>query len=401
MSADGGLTDLRIEFPPLTAIRADDVSYDNSVVDIDGAVNVQEALERLAQRESGACTLHAEPGAGWHTIFDEVSPGQDAHICLEVGQYPLAGVASIVGKGHIELTGCGRGTHIVAPNLESALRFTRCAGVSVRNLRITAGTGSDAVSVSGRNGALDFRDCGPVEVDSVTARCGNGDPRTSAAINVSRVNREASQTQGRGDVQITNSTIIVGLQQIGINLVNARRAQVSGNTIFAAENRPSFVWERLSQTPSLRAEIAEVLVAQGPPRDDPGPTPSGPDDFTGNPPGPDPTPPTGPGDLAPNPPGPGRPPIGGPGDLAPPDLDLDPRETLELNVDDLARAAELAAGRDLASASTSRTCSARPCSTTVSSGPGVGDRPAISRWSSTSICWVTGFRQCHRRSHRT
>lgn len=332
ISADGGLTDLRIEFPPLTAIRADDVSYDNSVVDIDGAINVQEALERLAQRESGACTLHAEPGVGWHEIFDEVGPGQDAHICLEVGQYPLESVVSIVGKGHIELTGCGRGTHIVAPNLESALRFNRCAGVSVRNLRITAGTGGDVVSASGRNGALDCRDCGPVHVDSITARCGNGTPRASAAINVSLVDRAASQQRGRGDVSVTNSTIIVGLQQIGVNLVNTRRARVADNTIFAAENRSSFVWDRLSQTPSLRAEIAEVLVAQAP-RGGGG------------------TPTTGPPILT----------SGEPVDAARPDglltpgrVRIDPSETVELSAEELGliarAAADDAAGADLAAA---------------------------------------------------
>jgi hypothetical protein len=212
-------------------------------------------------RGGGGCTLHASPGGGWESVFDQVGVGQDAHICLEVGQYLLQDVVQIIGKGHLELVGQGRGTHIIAPSTESALQFIRCAGVTVRELRITAGTAPNLRWRPGRNGTVECRDCGPVTIESVWARCNGARPRSTACIAVGRYQRSASQTLGRGDVVVRDCTLVVGLQQIGLNVVNARRARVVGNSIHPEALRPSQVWATIAGTRLLRREVADLLVA--------------------------------------------------------------------------------------------------------------------------------------------
>jgi hypothetical protein len=254
--------DLRVEFPPLTAIRASDVSYDSTVVDIDGAVDVQEALERLANRGTGSCTFHAAPGPGWEAVFDEVDTGGNAEICLEVGEYVLNDVLSVVGRGHLTVSGRGRGTHIVAPNWESAIQFVRCAGVTVRDLRISAGTSRRARRLPGRNGALEFRDCGYVVVDGVHARVRGVEPRSTACVSVTRsFDRRTSRHAGRGDVVVRNSTLEAGLQQIGLQVINPRRAVISDNTVLAQPMQANQVWRVFESTRSLRRDVADLLVA--------------------------------------------------------------------------------------------------------------------------------------------
>jgi hypothetical protein len=226
------LLDCRAKFPPLTAIAASDVSFDDSTCKLAGVGTVQQALDALCQRQGGGvCTLSPAPGAGWEQVFDAIADGQDARVCLQVGSYPLAATKLVTGKGNITLVGAGAGTTIDASTVEAALVFQNCASVEVRDLTAASGAGG----AKGLAGTLTFIDCPTVDVEDVRVSCGAATFRTASCLAI----RQSAPTAGTfRSARVRRCDLTPGHQQVGILLVNLDRVSVEDCVIRAGAALP-------------------------------------------------------------------------------------------------------------------------------------------------------------------
>jgi len=216
------VTDCRKPFPPLTAITASDVSFDNTTCKLQAAKTVQQALDELCKRGDDCCTVLVLPGAGWETALNQIVDGQDAHICFQVGDYPVDQPVTLKNKGHLKLTGCGNGTRILAAKSEAAMVFDGCKSVSVRDLHAeSAVTGATAAGAH-LNGVLTFTNCATVTIESVSVNSASGPMRAATCLTA----RNTS-----GSVRIRACDLIVGNQQVGILVAGAARATIEDNAI--------------------------------------------------------------------------------------------------------------------------------------------------------------------------
>jgi hypothetical protein len=242
---------------------ASEVAYrpiDCADADMAGVSTVQEALDELCRRQRGAgCALMVSPGEGWQQVFDQIGAGEDAHICLKVGAYPVGHAIVVADKGHITLSGGGPGTRITADGLESALVFRNCRSVTVRDLAVKSGRSGRATAHL--NGALTFQDCGSVDVERVHAECAAGAVEGAACIAVKNRPDLAAQGSGDGSVRVRACHLGVGHLQIGLLLVNASLAQVENNTIAVVERPATLTLQRLLQDKRYRASVRKFLVA--------------------------------------------------------------------------------------------------------------------------------------------
>ena len=225
------VVDCRVPFPPLTAITAADVSYDGEQCSLGGATTVQEALEALCAREE-TCTVFVSPGPRWYLPLLELKEGQDAEICFPVGEFAVDRTVTLRGLGDLVVSGSGPGTRLVVREDESVLAFEGCGSVTVRDLTAAGGTAPDKRSAAGLNGALSFRGCRDVVVDSVVASCAHRASRAATCVTV-----------GAGDsgspvrsVRVVNSRLEVGQFQTGLLVWDARRVRIEDNDV---EARPS------------------------------------------------------------------------------------------------------------------------------------------------------------------
>lgn len=261
--------DCRPIFPPLTAITADDVSFDNTICNLPDGTTVQEALEALCQRTGGGtCTLTATPGPGWESIFDQIPQGGSAEVCFPAGDYIVEAPVIVPAKGFLKITGAGVATRLMSGgDTESVLVFDNCSGVLVRDIF----TSSDFVQEGdpdeeGLNGTIMFRNCGMVELESVIAQCGHGTIRATSCINVINHDTEFSDLFGspaRGLVRIHGCRLLVGHAQIGAMVINGARTQIEDNVIEVREQKPgdlNATLERLRDDIDLRAEVRRILI---------------------------------------------------------------------------------------------------------------------------------------------
>ena len=188
LSFDGAAWSLRQDcrelFPPLTGIAAEDVSFDNTVCEFAGEATVQEALDSLCQRLRSRCTLIARPGDNLQALFDRIEPGQDAHVCLCVGTYPLSASVNVSGKGHLYISGAAAGSRVIAAGREAALIVQDCREVIVENLYVETGATGTSGTHNHLNGTLTFLNCEAVTVQEVGLRCGAGAERRATCLTI-------------------------------------------------------------------------------------------------------------------------------------------------------------------------------------------------------------------------
>jgi hypothetical protein len=254
------IRDCRPTFPTLTGICAEDVCYDNSETPGLGDVeDVQEAVEALYHLRKDGCTLVLLPGPGWERNLERLERGGDAHLCFQVGEYPLEKGVVLANKGHLKVTGCGPGTRIVARKGEAALQFKDCKSVTVRDLYAEAKkTGADRLEHL--RGVLTFRGCGPVTVENVTLTCGSGARRAAACLSVFYGRRTEREELAHRNVTVRDCTMHVGHQQAGILVVNAMRIRVMENVV-RGRNRPRYLTlSRLLKNPHYRAGVRRLLI---------------------------------------------------------------------------------------------------------------------------------------------
>jgi hypothetical protein len=220
--------DCRKRFPPLTAITAEDVSFDNTSCKLEGAETVQEALDALCHRTGSMCTLLVGPDEDLAKAIAKMGPVQDALICLRTGTYQLVDPVVLQDRGTIILQGCGTGTRIVAPRAEIALKFAGCRSVTVRDVYVESQVADRGTKTPSEflNGALTFLECAAVTVERVTVACAAGALRAATCITIRRTEpKQATQAHVHG------CTLRVGHLQTGILVVNVDRTHVEDNVL--------------------------------------------------------------------------------------------------------------------------------------------------------------------------
>ncbi len=263
-------SDCRIIFPPLTGIKASDVSFDNNVCKFAKAKTVQGALEDLCKRDEGNCILSVKPGWGWEKAFDEIRDKEDAWICLKVGSYPLKSPVTVKNKGHIRIIGSGPGTKIVIRSGEAALKFEACDSVTVKDLYAESGVVGSWYkdNLSYLNGTLTFSACPKVTIEGVGLKCAAGAERGATCITVRDTAKYGRALRGTRpvrlkpveSVRINNCDLEVGHQQSGILLINVKRSQVEGNLLRAAARQDSRTFETLLQNPRYLSSVRSLMI---------------------------------------------------------------------------------------------------------------------------------------------
>ena len=268
------LLDCRKRFPPLTAIAATDVSYNNSACSMPGVRNVQEAIDHLCKRTGGGtCTLTATPGPGWQRVFDQVPENGDAQVCLTAGDFVLDEPVNITRKRFLKITGAGGATRLIARKGETTLAFDRCQNVSVSDLSAEASevNQDNREDAEGLNGTLVFRSCDVVDVERVTARCGHAAiPGTTCILVLNEAREVANLAQGRGLARVRQCRLLAGHAQIGLMVGNAARIHVEDNVILLQGQKPDRLSVRATRgNAPLRNEVRRILVSdlqEGPSR---------------------------------------------------------------------------------------------------------------------------------------
>lgn len=265
VSTDGSglittVRDCREQFPPLTAITADDVSYTPDAACGLGFANVrtvQEALDAFCRLPG--CTLVLSPGQNLQAIIDGVPAGADVSICLKPGTYTLAAPLRVSGKGRVKLTGAGRGTRLVAAGAESALCFAGCPAVIVRDIDAESGS----LAVGNRiNGTLDFEDCTHVEVSDTHAQCAGGPRRAAACISVRHTVRPSKALFHEPTLRVSGCDLEAGHRQVGLLVVDCINTVVDHNRIHAAPRLGAQLrFAELVKDRHYRNRVAAGLIA--------------------------------------------------------------------------------------------------------------------------------------------
>ena len=257
--AANGVTvdDCRHKFPALTDICAEDICYDNRNCSGSQATTVQQALDELCRRRDNCCTYTVVPGLGWEKVFDLIGEKQDAHICFQIGDYPLRARKIIRNKGNLKITGCGQGTRITAPSVEAALVFDNCTSILMRDLYAETGVvglnkKQDAADFTG---TLTFFDCPTIDIEHIGLKCGSGMKRTSACLTVK--NNDKSNVCS---VNIQHSKFSVGYLQQGILVVNARRVVIENNEINVSPKPASLTLAVMLKDRDYLANIRSTLI---------------------------------------------------------------------------------------------------------------------------------------------
>ena len=220
--------DCRPVFPPLTAITAADVAFDNQVCNFNPAARtVQAALDELCRSRHCACTILIRPGDDVAAAFAQLGPQHDAMICFQTGDYRIDNTVVVAGKGNLRVCGCGPATRLFSTRSETVLRFENCPSVTVENLAADGG----ATNTTNRNGALTFVDCHFVGVHhcAVSSR-GFGQLRATCITARNGINVSPGS-----QARITGCDLSVGHLQAGVLLVNVDRTFVQDNFLRAGD----------------------------------------------------------------------------------------------------------------------------------------------------------------------
>lgn len=272
-----GVTDCRREFPPLTAITANDVSYDPAASALTSNT-VQDAIDELARRSAGGCTITVSAAADWPTQL-VIPAGGDARVCFQAGQFNTARRVTLRGTGHLVLEGVGGGSVLRATADEVALLLEGWATVTVRDLAFVGGT--SAGRVDGLNGALTVIGSIQVRIESVVAACASSTSPRATCLTITPADPLhmppiAAGVTGPTRATVRDCTLVTGEYQIGMLIRDWDQTDVSGvmvtplveQTFTDLNNLPAVLRRRLK--PLI---LHGISAASAPP--DSGPAPSG------------------------------------------------------------------------------------------------------------------------------
>ncbi|MDV6250462.1 DUF6519 domain-containing protein [Vibrio sp. EA2] len=225
--------------------------------------SVQDALNELCKREVDGCaTFTVFPRPGWESVFKEIGRNQDARICFREGDYPLDEPITVKGKGHLTLSGAGKGTHIWSKNHEAALIFDNCASVSMQAMFVEGKVANTRdKQIEHLNGSVTFSDCASVNIEDITLKCASG---ISTAATCLTITNSGNRT---GKATIEDSTFAVGHRQVAMLLLNLSRTHVDNNYITTTPKPKSLTIEHQLKDRRLAAQARKFLINKGTVRD--------------------------------------------------------------------------------------------------------------------------------------
>jgi hypothetical protein len=220
---------------------------------------VQQAVDTLCatERGGGCCTITVSAGEDLAArLTGAIAAGEDAHVCLTVGEYVVKDPVLLEGLGHITFHGCGEGTIIRAPNSEAAVIFNKCKSVTVKHMSLHSHKVGEqkGTQFEQLNGALTIRDVADVVVEDVTLSCAEGGRRMSSCLTVAHSSASTS-------VRVRGCRMHPGDQQVGLLVVNTKRARIADNEIkVRLKSRKKPFTKRLTDT-QYRSTIRKVMLA--------------------------------------------------------------------------------------------------------------------------------------------
>lgn len=252
--------DLRQLFPPLTDIHASDVFFEDGASNL-GADDVQGAIDALAARRDGCCTISVSPGPNWWRPIQQLAQGAHATICFAAGNYRLDAPLVLANLGHVRMIGIGAGTKIWAYGVLTAFRFEGCASVTVADMAIAAERQAPRdPAVTRRSGALDIENCGQVQLDRVTLIAGGRRLRQVAALRVASANG-APARPGGGDLTVRDCDIVAGDLALGILVINAATVRIIGNRIRPRAEAVGRTLKRWSDDADMAAAMGRIAAS--------------------------------------------------------------------------------------------------------------------------------------------
>jgi hypothetical protein len=235
-------------------------SYLEDLSGSDRVETVQDAINALCRREQGGgcCDITISPGDDLEArLLNEIPPGSDAHICIRHGEYLLKRPVVLKGLGQVTVQGCGFGTVIRAPNSESAMIISDCDRAVVRNLCMRSNKLGDKQSseFDQLNGALTLHNIDDVVVEHVSLKCPHGGRKMASCLTISNEGSTSS-------VRVNACRLEPGHQQVGILVVNARRAWIENNEIRVQPKAKSMTLKSFIRDKEYRLSIRKIILSE-------------------------------------------------------------------------------------------------------------------------------------------
>lgn len=222
--------DCRPLFPPLTAITADDVSYDSGAcADLAGATTVQEALDLLCAGAGGGHCVVVGPGDDLVARFEQLSGLDSVVVCLSAGEWTIDRPALMRDTRSVIVSGTGPSTRVVSQH-ESGLLFEGCDAVQVRDLLVTTRTGSRDEHLGG---GVTVRGARVALLERVDATVNGAAERRASCLTVSRSPADSPSARTTEWAVVRDCRVGVGDHQVGILVVDSARTDVTANVVRA------------------------------------------------------------------------------------------------------------------------------------------------------------------------
>ncbi|MFT3769523.1 MAG: DUF6519 domain-containing protein [Minicystis sp.] len=227
---------------------------DPSCLLLNGTKTVQEALERICR--DGACReIIVTPESKLQEVVDTIPEGADAHLCFTPGHFRFEKPVMVSGKGHLKISGAGEATFLDASEIEKALVFVECKSVLARDLAGRAGVAQvpekpkEESPPRHLNGVLTFRGTDRVTVENVRLQSGAGPIRAASAMTI----------VGADDARVRGCTFLVEDGQVGLLLVDVKRAEVADNVVDVVPGNVPL--SRLMTNPRYRVGLRKLVLA--------------------------------------------------------------------------------------------------------------------------------------------
>jgi hypothetical protein len=209
------------------------------------------------------CNLVLDPSTEWLSQLNVALAGESnaLTICFQPGTFTVANKITFTNKV-VKIIGAGQGTLITGPTLEAVLEFDNCPSVTLSDLSVAAGLAgfTSSNNTVGLQGAVTMRSCTQVDVERVTLSCADADLRSASCLAVYNAVPPATAAGPQYNVRVLNSQFKVGYCQVGILMVNADRAQIEGNLVYATQAQLNYKLGDLANHPLIISRLAKNLT---------------------------------------------------------------------------------------------------------------------------------------------
>lgn len=237
-------------------LDADDVAFAGGRVD-STSDTVQEAIEELFERpplivDASCGEIIIRPENDWQTVFDTIPEFASARLCIHPGTWEVSKPVTVQSKGDLVICGAGAATILRGKGIDSVLRFVECGHVRMQDVTIVggvAGTVGDGLA-----GSLAAISCRGLDIQRVTASCGDSTSRRMSAVEV--------QSPGPGvgvpEVRVRDCNLRAGNAQVGLLVVNAATVDIQRNVI----SSPPDEWplSKAIDDPIIAGRVGRLLL---------------------------------------------------------------------------------------------------------------------------------------------